>query len=371
MPEPKYAFPHVSIPLGSDACQDIGPLANPQILFPTNDGSHVAFNAGDYEHQGDLWYGDLADKSLKIVYQAKLSTTNRGDIWWPQLAAGQLVWLEYVHVGPYVSTAVKAWAIKDMDLASGAVKTVAQGLAPGSGGTKLVKEIRFDGQRIALAETLSKGWQLQIVDLSGHIQQTVSSSQYIFDLALVSDGLLYSTGIEDRQLGTVGHMHLWHWTPSSGSREIAPDVFQVNASGDLASWVTDPIGSEYSTGYQQAGRLYTAMAPFTAGQAVSPVDSETGTKGIDGAACGSGTVAWWEEENLNGAWQDVLTLWQPGWPSAVQVDTEGNESYRVSLGGGWLVWAEEFGRETSTVLERIRGVPISLLGDTSGPVIAP
>jgi hypothetical protein len=81
-------------------------------------------------------------------------------------------------------------------------------------------------------------------------------------------------------------------------------------------------------------------------------------------------VAWWEEENLNGAWQDVLTLWQPGWPSAVQVDTEGNESYRVSLGGGWLVWAEEFGRETSTVLERIRGVPISLLGDTSGPVIA-
>jgi hypothetical protein len=360
-PKPKYAFPPVAIPLGSDVCQDIGPLADPKIVFLTNDGSHVAFNAENYEYQGNLWYGDLADRSLKIAYEAQQSTSNRVDVLWPQLAAGQLVWLEYVHVGPYVSTAVKAWAIKDMDLASGAVKTVAQGLAPGSGGTKLVNEIRFDGQRIALAETLSKGWQLEIADLSGHIQHTVSSPQDIFDLALVSDGLLYSTGIDDLRLGTIGHMRLWHWTASGGPKEIAPDVFQINASGDLASWVTDPIGSRDSTGYQQAARLYAALAPFTSSQAVSPVDSETGTKGISGAACGSGTVAWWEQESYYDAWQDVLTLWQPGWPSAVQVDTEGNASYHVSLGGGWLVWSEEFGRETSPLLARIRGVPISVL----------
>jgi hypothetical protein len=360
-PKPQYAFPHISIPLGSDACQDIGPLADPKIVFLTNDGSHVAFNAENYEYQGNLWYGDLADGSLKVVYQAKLSTTNREDIRWPQLTGGQLVWLEYVHVGPDVNTPVKAWAMKDMDLASGAVRMVAQGLSPGNGGTKLVNEIRFDGQRIALAETLSKGWQLEIADLSGRIQHTISSPQYIFDVALVSDGLLYSTGIEDLDLGTIGHTHLWHWTPLGGSKEIAPAVYQINATGDLASWVADPIGDQYSTGYQQAGRLYAAVAPFTSSQAVSPVDSETGTKGISGAACGSGTVAWWEQESYYDAWQDVLTLWQPGWPSAVQVDTEGNASYHVSLGGGWLVWAEEFGRETAPLLARIRGVPISVL----------
>jgi hypothetical protein len=138
-------------------------------------------------------------------------------------------------------------------------------------------------------------------------------------------------------------------------------VFQINASGDLASWVADPIGSRDSTGYQQTGRLYAALAQFTSSQAVSPVDTGTGTKGIAGGACGSGTVAWWEEESYYDAWQTVLTVWQPGWSSAVQVDTEGNASYHVSLGGGWLVWAEEFGRETAPLLARIRGVPISLL----------
>lgn len=358
-PEPQYAFPHVSIPAGSDACQEVGPLADPKIVFLANDGSDIAFSAIDYAHQGEIWYGDLTDKSVKVVYQASEPASNRVDVQRPQLADGQLVWLERVHVGPDVNTDVKSWAIKDMDLASGAVKTVMSGSAPGHGGATLVMDIRFDGGRIALAESLAKGWQLQIVDLSGRVQSTIPSSQDIFDLGLVSDGLLYSTGIDDVQIGTIGQMHLWHWTPAGGSKEIAPNVFQINASGTLASWVADTAASQYSIGNFQAARLYTAVAPFSGGQAVSPVDTDTGTKGIDGAACGSGTVAWWEEENLSGAWQDVLTLWQPGWSSAVQVDTGGNESYYVSLGGGWLVWSEELGREV--VPERIRGVPISVL----------
>lgn len=360
-PEPQYAFPHVSIPLGSDACQDVGPLADPQIVFLANDGSDIAFSAIDYPHQGEIWYGDLKDKAVKVVYQARQTASNRADVRRPQLAAGQLVWLERVHVGPDVNTDVKSWAIKDMDLASGTIKTIMSGNAPGHGGTSLVTDFRFDGQRISLAQSLAKGWQIQIADLSGHIQSTVPSPQYIFDLGLVADGLLYSTGIEDPQVGSLGHSHLWHWTSAGGSRQIGPAVYQINSSGALASWVADPIGDQEATGYLQAARLYAALAPFTSGQAISPVDSETGTKGIDGAACGSGTVAWWEEENLSGAWQDVLTLWQPGWSSAVQVDTNGNESYHVSLGGGWLVWSEELGRENAPLLERIRGVPISVL----------
>jgi hypothetical protein len=360
-PEPQYAFPHVSIPLGSDACQDVGPLADPKIIYLANDGSDIAFSAENYAYQGEIWYGDLQDKSIKVVYQARQTASNRADVRRPQLAAGRLVWLERVHVGPDVNTNVKSWAIKDMDLASGAVKTIISGNAPGHGGTSLVTDFRFDGQRLALAESLAKGWQIQIADLSGHIQSTVPSSQYIFDLGLVSDGLLYSTGIEDPRAGSLGNSYLWHWTSAGGSRQIEPAVYQINSSGALASWVADPIGDQEATGYFQAARLYAALAPFTSGQPISPVDSETGTKGIDGAACGSGTVAWWEEENLSGAWQDVLTLWQPGWSSAVQVDTNGNESYHVSLGGGWVVWGEEFGRENEPLQERIRGVPISVL----------
>ncbi len=360
-PEPQYAFPHVSIPLGSDACQDVGPLADPQIVFLANDGSDIAFSAIDYPHQGEIWYGDLKDKAVKVVYRARQTASNRADVRRPQLAAGQLVWLERVHVGPDVNTDVKSWAIKDMDLAGGAVRTIISGNAPGYGGSTLVTDFRYDGQRVAMAESLAKGWQIQIADLSGHIQSTVPSPQYIFDLGLVADGLLYSTGIEDPQMGTIGQMQLWHWTPAGGSKEVGTDVFQINADGALASWVADRAASQYSLGNFQAARLYAAAAPFGAGQAISPVGSETGTKGIDGAACGSGTVAWWEEENWNGVWQDVLTLWQPSWSSAIQVDTNGNESYHVSLGGGWVVWGEELGRENAPLLERIRGVPISIL----------
>lgn len=360
-PEPQYAFRHIPIPLGSDSCQNIGPLANPQILYLTNDGPIVAFNAIDYEHQGDLWLGDLSKGSVRVAYQAHQTASSRADILWPQLAAGQLVWLEYAHVGPDVNTAVRQWAVKDMDLASKKVTTVAQGAAPGQGGRVLVTKMRFDGQRIAMAESLSKGWQLEITDLAGHVQSTVPTTEAPFDLALVRGGLLYSTGTVDDIHGTFGKMHLWSWTAGGGSKVIGADVFQINASGDLASWVTDPAASQGSTGNFQTARLYAATGDFTTGRPISPVDSDTGTKGIDGAACGSNAVAWWEQENFHGAWQDVLTLWQPGWSSALQVDTEGNESYHVSLGGGWLVWSEEVGRDSAPLLERIRGVSMSVL----------
>ncbi len=364
-PEPQYAFRHIPIPLGSDSCQNIGPLANPKILSLTNDGSLVAFNARDYEHQGNLWFGDLSKGSVGVAYQAHETASNRADILWPQLAAGHLVWLEYVHVGPDVNTTVSQWAVRDMDLATRKVKTVAQGAAPGQGGRELVTKMRFDGQHIAMAESLSNGWRLEIVDLTGHVNFTVPTSEVPFDLALVRGGMLYSTGTDDAVHGTFGKMHLWSWTPDEGSKEIGVDVFQINASGDLASWVTDPVASQGSTGNFQAARLYAATGVFTSGRPISPEDSESGTKGIDGAACGSNAVAWWQQENFHGAWQDVLTLWQPGWSSALQVDTEGNESYHVSLGGGWLVWSEEVGRDSAPLLERIRGVPLAVLNRAS------
>jgi hypothetical protein len=83
--------------------------------------------------------------------------------------------------------------------------------------------------------------------------------------------------------------------------------------------------------------------------------------GIDGMACGSGTVAWWERENDDSAPRGVLTLWQPGWASPIQVDTEGNASYFVSVRGNWLIWMEEDGRGDDPLQERVRGIPLSIL----------
>jgi hypothetical protein len=364
-PEPQYAFPHVSFPLGSDACQDIGPFTHPKILYVTNDGSAVSFVAADADHEGYVWYGDLTKGPVKVVYQAQQTTSNRSTASCPQLAGGQLVWLEYVHEAAYASTPVRDWAVKDMDLATGTVKVVAHGFTPGHGGPTLVNEIRFDGKRIAMSESVGTGWQIEIRDLAGNVQSTIAASADPFDLALVNDGLLYSTGTENPGTYAVGQMHFWHWTPGGGSAEIGADVFQINGEGDLAAWVSDPLASKNTTGNPQQPRLYVATAPFTNPRPISPVVSATGSKGIDGMAVGSGAVAWWEKENWNGTWQDVLTLWQVGWQSPIQVDTEGNESYRVSLKGGWLVWAEEFGRDEDPLMSRIRGVPLAVLASQS------
>jgi hypothetical protein len=359
-PEPRYAFPHVAIPLGSDACEDVGPFTMPNIPYLSNDGSRVAFNATDYENQGSIWYGDLTTGTVKVVYQAQQTPSGRIGIESVQVVGNQLVWLEILHAGPYVSAPAKSWAVKDMDVSTHAIKVLAQALAPAYGGPKLVNEMRFDGQQVALAESTAKGWHVEIMDLTGVVRFTVATPAEPFDLALVTDGLLYSTGTAN-QIGAVGHMRLWHWSAGGGSQQIAADVFQINAEQSLAAWVADPMASQNTTGNFQAPRLYATTAPFTDALPISPVDSATATKGIDGMACGSGTVAWWEQENWNDAWQDVLTVWQPGWSSAVQVDTEGNESYRVSVKGGWLVWEEGFGRDASPLLERIRGVPLSVL----------
>jgi hypothetical protein len=359
-PEPQYAFPHIAIPLGSDACQDVGPFTIPNIPYVSNDGSRVAFNATDYEEQGYVWYGDLTTDSVRIVYKAQQTASERAGIESVHVVGDQLVWLETLHAGPYVSNPAKEWLVMDMNVSTSSVKVLARGLAPAYGGSKLVNEIRFDGRQIAMAETIASGSQIELMDLTGTVRFTVSTADQPFDLALVSDGLLYSTGIAN-QIGAVGHMRLWHWAPGGSSEQIGTDVFQINAEQSLSAWVADPLSSQNTTGNFQAPRLYAATAPFTKAQPISPVDSATGTKGIDGMSCGSGTVAWWEQENWNDAWQDVLTIWQPGWSSPVQVDTEGNESYRVSVGGGWLVWEEGFGRDQEPLLERIRGVPLSVL----------
>jgi hypothetical protein len=360
-PQPHYAFARISIPPGSDACQEIGPFTNPQFLYLTNDGSLVAFNASDFAHQGDIWYGDLKTGSVKIVYEAQQTPSNRANVLFPQLANGQLVWLESVHDGADVYTPVKEWWIKAMDVISGTVRVVAHGLAPGYGGQLRVDEIRFDGRQIAMSESLAAGWQVQVMDLAGNLQATVPAAGQLFDLALAGGGLLYSTGTEDPTIDAVGHMRLWRWTSGDGVREIGKDVFQINTDGHIAAWVQDPVASLETSGIFQAPRLYFAAPPFASGQPISPVPTDTGTKGIDGMSCGSGVVAWWEEESLNGAWSDVLTIWQPGWPSAEQVDTEGNESYRVSVQGGWLVWTEEFGRDAAPMQERVRGIPLAVL----------
>ncbi len=365
---PTYAFLRVSIPAGSDSCQDIGPLASPQFLSITNDGPNVAFNARDAGDSGNLWYGDLRTGSVKVVYKATEAKGAVTDIWTPQLAAGKLLWIEDVHDGDSTSDPVKAWSLKTMDIASGTVTELAHDDMPKYGGRMYADSIKFDGKRIAVLEALADGtWRIEVRDLSGTVQGYAAVPGDPYDFALTSDGLLFTSGTQDPVSGAVGHMHLWRWTVGSGTKAIGTDSYQVNSDGGLAAWVLDPDASKNVNGWFRDQRLYAAASPFTAPKAISPVLSATGTMGLDGMAVGSGTVAWWERESyVDQAWLDVLTLWQPGWSSPIQVDTGGSSSYFVSANAGWLVWTEEDGRGSADQKERVRGIPLSVLASERG-----
>ncbi len=72
-------------------------MADPQILDLTNDGSLVAFDARDADHEADLWYGDLQKGTVAVVYQASAAEGTRVGIWSPQLAGDHLLWVEDVY----------------------------------------------------------------------------------------------------------------------------------------------------------------------------------------------------------------------------------------------------------------------------------
>lgn len=249
-PDPTYVFQKVSIPLGSDACWNIGPLADPQILDLTNDGSLVAFDARDADHEADLWYGDLQKGTVAVVYQASAAEGTRVGIWSPQLAGDHLLWVEDVYDWSSDQHPVTAWSLKDMNLTTHRVSVVAHDRMPNYGGQMYLDSIKFDGQRIALLEALASGkWQIEIRDILGNLQDTIRFTGDPYDFALVPDGVLYTTGKGDPNSGAIGQMHLWHWTPLSGSQEIGKEVYEVNAEGPLAAWVADPQASSQTSGW--------------------------------------------------------------------------------------------------------------------------
>ncbi len=337
-------------------------MADPQILDLTNDGPMVAFNARDLEHERYLWLGDLRSRSINVAYEASESAGAKVDIWWPTLAAGQLLWLEYVHDGVDANHPIKSWSLRDLDVSSRKVRVLSSDKTPAYGGRLFVERIRFDGQRVGLLESTAGGrWQIEIRDLEGKVQNRIPIQGDPFDFALVTNGVLYTTGKNDLAHDAVGQMKLWYWQPLSGSRLIGEDAFYVSAEGDLAAWMADPEASKQTTGAFNDQRIDVAGAPFTSTKAVSPEVSGNATIGIDGMSCGSGSVVWWERENTDSTPRGVLTLWMPGWSLPIQIDTNGSESYFVSVRGGWVVWAEEAGRESAPLMERIRGVPLSVL----------
>jgi hypothetical protein len=359
-PAPPYAFQTIAIPSGSDVCQDLGPFLHPKLEELTNDGPLVAFTT-DEEAGGrqDLWYGDLRDGSAKIVYSTPEVANADTTISWPQLANGELVWVEYAWSIPM--RPATEWWIKRLDVPNGKVRVLAHGLVPSQGGAKSVDGIRFDGGRIAVGETLASGKsQIELLDGEGHHLETVPISEGLYEWAFVSDGLIYTVGKYDASVDAYGQMHTFHWTKASGSQEIGTDAFEVAADGSLAAWVVDVPASQYTTGMPQAGRLFATTGDYSAATPISPIADHKPTIGIRAISVGSDHVAWWELEDdgcCGGTGGRIdLTVWKPGWQSPVQIETDG-ESYDLSVKNGWLVWFEMFGRDT----ERLRAIPLSVL----------
>ncbi len=353
-----YAFGTVAIPTGADACQDVGPWGEPKPLHLTNDGSLVAYNARDPEHETSLWLGDLRDGSIEVAYVAAEKPEHKVDIWWPQLAAGQLFWIEYVHQGPNVQTPVTDWTVRRMEVSTHAVTIVAAGRMPALGGKKYPEIIRWDGHTLAAVEGIPHDkWQIELWDEAGQVQHTIPVSGTPFDVALVEGGVIFTAGTPYPAADTIGKMRLYRWTPGGGTTRIGVDVYDVAGCSDLAAWIADPIASQESTGYPVSQRAHMARAPFEESTPLSPVPSpQTGIPGVDAVACDSGTVVWWEVEGSERTLgTDVLTVWQIGWSAPLQIETRGTGA-ALSARNGWIAWFEY---RADYKYGRLRGVPIS------------
>lgn len=354
-----YEFTAVPIPAGSDACQDVGTYGEPQPFRLANDGPLVAYTARDIDHEEDLWLGDLRDGPIGIVYVAPKTAGHKADLWWPQLAGGQLFWIQYVHAGADASTAVASWSVMRMDVATHAVTTVAQDNMPAFGGKKYVERIRWDGKTLALTEALpNKSWQIQLWDITGKVEATFPVTGTPYDMAITSDGVTYTAGTNFAANDAIGQMKTYVWTKATGSVQVGTGSFDVAADGNLAVWMNDPDSSANSSGYAISPRLLAAQAPFTTSTLLSPILSNNGTTGIDAVAAGSGTAIWMEVEGPPGnTQQDVLTAWQPGWKAPLQIKTNAM-TVDLSVRGGWVVWFEY---DNLTDVGRLRGVPLTIL----------
>jgi hypothetical protein len=311
------------------------------------------------DHEEDLWLGDLRAGPVGIAYVAPKTAGHKADIWWPQLAGGQLFWVQNIHSGPNAGTDVTSWSVMRMDVATHAVTTVAHDNMPAYGGKKSVDKIRWDGHTLALSEALpDESWQIQLWDIAGKVQATIPVKGTPYDLALTKDGVIYTAGTTFPANDAIGLMRTYAWTKATGSVQVGTGSFAVAADGDLAVWMNDPDSSANGTGYPISPRVYAAETPFTGSTPLSPVLSNKGTNGIDAVAAGSGTAIWMEVEGPpDKTQQDVLTAWQPGWKTPIQIKTNAM-TVDLSVRGGWVVWFEY---DTLTDIGRLRGVPLTIL----------
>ena len=367
-----YGIPHAfvlePIPAGADACANVGTGGNPSLRTLTNEGPVVAFDGivtgSDGANVWDLWLGDLRSGAVEVAYQAPAGN----ELASPQLAGGHLLWLEWTRqtgvpqpVGGPGGPAVIEWWLKDMDIGSRQIRTVAHDRAPGFGGTALASEIRFDGAHLGIAESLKTGSRIQVQDWpSLEVVQTVSVPDYLYDFALVGDGVLYSAGTYEYNGYGAVRTHLTYAPRTGPTRVLAQDVYFVAASGDVVAWLADPSVSAFTDSATSlpGPRVYVTDSKLGSAHAISPVPDGKPTVGIQGPiAVGSGTVAWWQQDGNVVVGRDALTLWTPGASSPVQLAT-GEALGAFSLGGGWLAWIEDIG-SGDNLTTRVRAVPLS------------
>jgi hypothetical protein len=301
----------------------------------TNSGPLVAFNSRDGDHMGDIWLADLQKGTMTRTYQAPAAH----EVFWLRIDSGRLIWLEYRHANGG-SGPVAEWWIRTRNLPPGAVSDIAHGLVADDQPFPFI--VRVLGDR--LAEALREpdgGVQIEIRSAStGKVSVALPVAQSLYDLALAGDDtLMWSVGTNVPENQTIRDMHLYRWTPRTGTVGIADGAFTIRADGQSAVWLTDTKASAGATGHPVSPTLSTAVFPFSVGSPV-PASNAGAVTAIGGFDTADRWLAWSSDVASGSGDQSPLMILGPGWAAPRLLSDRAGTPW-VSLGGGWLAWYHE------------------------------
>lgn len=287
--------------------------------------------------------------------------------WMPAISDRRVVWLELHSQGPD-NTGALDWRIQMTTLDHRDTETLVSGVQQRSEPTSSTAwpALDIDGDQLAYAiedpSSPPTGWKIVVISLTnGAVERVIPTDLPVYDLAVDGSYVAYTEGHIDPDAGFTYDTRLMVADVGDAvPREIAKDTFEVDMDDGRVAWSQDsPKGV---IGAAQGTRIWTAMAPEFDPEPASPVPQQGDEHHQAWPTTGDGLVTWDSyrfsetDVSVNG---DRVGVWNPASRRAYEVDVD-RGGVLSSVGGGWLVWVNDYYTDEGPPVSGIRITDVGL-----------